>query len=56
MRICPDEKCEEGVIIVKDRLQKSGKCEECNKNYCLSCMLPAHSGKCADFGASFIKK
>ena len=56
MRHCPDEQCKLGVIRLAASQQKTGTCEECLREYCLSCMLPAHPGKCADTGASLLRK
>ena len=55
LRECPNEKCKLGVIPASPK-QKTGICRECLKEYCLSCMLPVHAGKCASTGASLLRQ
>ena len=47
LKLCPDEKCEDGFVKV-DPSSAHGKCEVCQKKYCLNCMLPPHDGLCKD--------
>lgn len=44
-KLCPQEKCE-GVI--KKTSDEVMLCNECGREFCASCLLAAHSGKCDD--------
>ena len=56
LRECPDEKCKLGVIRVRNDKQRTGTCEECYKQYCIRCMLPAHKGECANISTDLLQK
>ena len=45
LRLCPDEKCEEGVLKIKEG-EKETQCDKCEKRFCSSCFFPSHTGPC----------
>lgn len=44
LRMCPDEKCENGILELVDGVNP--KCPKCAKVFCEKCMFPEHKGKC----------
>ena len=45
LRLCPNEKCEQGLLRIRAG-EPNVECGSCRKKYCNGCLLPEHEGDC----------
>ena len=54
LRLCPNEKCEEGVLEIEEGEPKT-KCSHCEEWFCCGCFFPVHEGRCEDNEIRFFR-